>query len=77
MYIVLEMQTTGDTTAILPPVGFTDLNVAYQKYYQVLSAAAVSKVPIHTAMIISPKGEVIRTDYFEHEEVVVETEVEE
>lgn len=65
MYIVLEMQT-GETTAIVPPVTYEDLNVAYQKYYTALAAAAVSKVPLHTVMLLTDKGELMRVESFEH-----------
>lgn len=71
MYIVIELQTTGETTAIVPPVAFADLNQAYQKYYTVLSAAAVSTLPIHAAAIINETGAMVRSDVFEHP---VETE---
>ena len=69
MYIVIEMQTNNGTTAIVPPVTFDDINKAYQKYYQILSAAAVSSVPTHTAIILTERGDVVRVEHFEHNEV--------
>ena len=55
MYIVIEMQTNGETTAVLNTV-FNDRNLALQKYYTILSAAAVSQVEIHTAMVVNEFG---------------------
>lgn len=72
MYIVIEMQTNNGTTAIVPPVTFENINQAYQKYYQVLSAAAVSSVPTHTAIILTERGDVVRVEHFEHNEVTEE-----
>lgn len=72
MFIVIEMQTNNGTTAIVPPVTFDDINKAYQKYYQVLSAAAVSSVPTHTAIILTERGDVVRVEHFEHNEVTEE-----
>lgn len=66
MYVVIEMQTTDGVTAVVPPVAFDDLNHAYQKFYTVLSAAAVSNVPLHSAVIINDRGELIRTESFDH-----------
>lgn len=66
MYLVLEIQTNNGTTAVVPAVAFTDLNRAYQKYYTALAAAAVSTVEVHTVMLFTEKGEMIRVEFFEH-----------
>ena len=69
-YVVIEMQTSESTAVLATP--HTDINVAMQKFYTVLAAAAVSKVPIHTALLITNKGLVLKAETFKHE-----TEVEE
>ena len=67
MYIVIEMQTAnGEVGTIINK--FDDINKAYQKYYQILSAAAVSSVPTHTAIILTERGDVVRVEHFEHVE---------
>lgn len=71
MYLVLELQTNNGTTAVVPAVAYADLNKAYQKYYTALAAAAVSTVEVHTVMLFTEKGEMIRVEFFEHP---VETE---
>lgn len=55
MYIVTELQTNGEVTAILNDT-FTDKGLALQKYHTILAAAAVSEVEVHTAMIINEIG---------------------
>lgn len=66
MYIVLELQTTNGTTAVVPPVAFDNLEQAYQKFYTVLAAAAVSSVQIHSATMLNENGDLIRAEHFEH-----------
>lgn len=67
MYIVTELQTNGETTAVLNYT-YTDKNVAYQKYHTILAAAAVSSVKIHTALIMNEFGLVEARETFEHNE---------
>lgn len=65
MYIVTELQTNGETTAVLNYT-YTDKNVAYQKYHTILAAAAVSSIEIHTALIMNEYGLVEARETFEH-----------
>lgn len=64
MYIVIEMQTNGTTTAVLNNA-FTDRNLALQKYYTVLAAAAVSQVEVHTAILVDEFGNTHYQDSFD------------
>ena len=54
MFIVLEIQKT-DSIATLVFTAETR-NEGESKYHQVLAAAAISSVPIHSAMLISEDG---------------------
>lgn len=65
MYIVIELQT-NDGVASTIVNSYDTLNEAYQKYYLILSSAAVSSVDVHTAIILSGHGEIICADSFEH-----------
>lgn len=65
MYIVTELQTTGNTTSVLTDV-FTDEALANQKYYTILSFAAVSTVDIHSAAILNEYGGVLKNETFDH-----------
>ena len=55
MYIVTELQTNGETTAVLNYT-YTDKNIALQQYHTILASAAVSQVQVHTAMIVNEIG---------------------
>ena len=65
-YIVIEIQKT-DTVATLVNA-YDDRNDAYSKYYAVLSAAAKSSVPLHSAVILTDEGNKLESKYFNHEE---------
>ena len=65
MYTVIELQTNGGVTTPLTTV-FDDENLAYQKFYQILSFVVVSDVEIHTAMVINEYGAVLRSDTYSH-----------
>lgn len=65
MYVVIELQTSnGQVSPIVN--AYSTLNEAYQKYYLILSAAAVSSVSVHAAIIVSDHGEIICAESFEH-----------
>lgn len=65
-YIVIETQTTGGVTAVVPPVSYTDRNQAEAKLHTVLAAAAVSQVEEHAAMILTSDGRVVRSECYRH-----------
>lgn len=65
MFIVTELQTSGETTAVLNAV-FTDRNLAEQQYHTILASAAVSTVPIHAASIFNELGQTIKNEYYYH-----------
>ena len=65
MYIVIELQT-NDGVASTVVNSYDTLNEAYQKYYLILSAAAVSSIDVHAAIILSEHGEIICANSFEH-----------
>ena len=65
MYIVAEFQTTGDTTAILT-YSYTESNLAEQKYHEILSAAAVSSVPLHAVSMLNEYGCVAKNEFYTH-----------
>lgn len=67
MYIVIELQTNGTTTATLTNA-YTDKNTAYQKYHTILAAASVSPVETHTALIMNEFGIVEARETFTHTE---------
>ena len=68
MYIVIELQKSGNTLAHLETVHETK-DEAESKFHQVLAAAAVSQVPIHSAAMLDDSGFLVRTESYSHEVV--------
>ena len=66
-YLVVEMQKQIDGSMSHLETAFTDRNTAEQKYHEVLSYAAVSTIPIHTAVILSEEGNLIKKETYRHE----------
>ena len=67
MFIVMEVQVFADGGKSTPCYAFDNKNSAEQKYHAVLSSAAVSKLPIHTAFMLTEDGYVIKSECFRHE----------
>lgn len=68
MYAVVELQKMNDTTLSHLTDSYQTINEAYSKYHTVLAAAAISTVPLHSAVILSETGDVLATEHFTHEE---------
>jgi hypothetical protein len=64
MYIVLEIQTSTTVATIVN--SYEDRNQAESKYHQILSAAALSSVPKHSAVLMDDVGETIKMDSYIH-----------
>lgn len=75
MYIVLEIQVNKDGTVGTLISKYDSREESLQKYYQILSYAAVSEVPKHSAMIITDDAMVVKCECFIHDEEVEENEV--
>lgn len=67
MYIILEIQKydNGSIGTIVNSV--LDYNDALNRFYTVLAAAAISQVPLHSAVLMTEAGGVLRTESFIHE----------
>lgn len=65
MYIVIEMQTTGNTTA-MNSWDFEERNAAESKLHEVSMYAAISAVPIHTVVILNAEGEKVKKEVYKH-----------
>jgi hypothetical protein len=81
MYIIIEIQTYNDGQVGTLVDSFSDRNLAEQKYHLILSAAAVSSVPTHAAVMLMDDGYQIKKETYYHTppapEPVVEEPVEE
>lgn len=67
-YLVIEIQNTNGNVAHLFDA-FDDRNQAESKYHLVLSAAAVSAVHVHTAMLCTDDGFTLEAKSYKHEAV--------
>lgn len=72
VYIVIEIQATEETeqspaTAATIVNTYTDRAVAEQKYHNVLAAASVSAVPVHSAVMLTGDGTRIKGETYRHE----------
>lgn len=66
MFIVLELQSTGESTAHLFTTFATEAE-AESHFHTVLAAAAVSSVRYHSALLMDNKGNVRRSETYSHE----------
>ena len=71
MYLVIEIQATNGTIAVLPVATFNELQQAESSYYYRLASAAISSVGIHTVVLMDNFGYVLKSEYYKH---VVESE---
>lgn len=68
MYIVLEIQKQSDTQVATLTDSYAELSQAEQKYHTVLSYAAVSELPIHSAVLMDDSGYTLKNETYIHEQ---------
>lgn len=66
MYIVIEIQKNQNGSVGTLVNSYEDRNTAEQKYHQVLAAAAVSSLPVHTAVMLMEDGYSIKKETYRH-----------
>ena len=71
MFIVIELQGNGETVANIVTTHATQAE-AESKYHLVLSAAAISNVPVHAAVMLSEEGFPMLHQCYKHEATVQE-----
>lgn len=76
MYIVIELQKTGDQVANIV-TSHASRQEAEAKYHAVLAAAAVSAVPVHSAVMLSDEGFPLRNECYKDKASPAETPAEE
>ena len=64
--IILEIQHSNDGTTATICTAYTDQSIAEQKYHQVLAAAAVSAVNVHSAVMLDDMGNRIKGETYYH-----------
>lgn len=66
MYIVIELQKNPEGVVSNIVTGYETLAEAESKYYSILAAAAVSAVPVHSAIIVSEEGFPVKHQCYRH-----------
>lgn len=67
-YFVTEIQIYENGAASTPTTAHDTLNAANAKYHQILASAAVSKLPVHAAIMYVDEGYAIKGECFKHGE---------
>lgn len=65
-YMVVEMQTMADGSVSHLEWVFDTLAEAESKYHGVLSFAAISQLPLHTATLTTTEGALIASQAYHH-----------
>ena len=68
MFIILEAQTNLDGTVGNILTGYENRDEAESKYHSVLSAAAISDLPLHSAFMLTNDAHVIKSECYRHEQ---------
>lgn len=71
-YLVIEIQTNADGTVGNLVYAYDDRNQAESKYHAVLSAAAVSALPMHTCDLIQADGVLLARQCYKHDDEMEE-----
>ena len=71
-YLVIEIQTNADGKIGILTFSYDDRNQAESKYHAVLSAAAISTLPMHTCDLIQADGILLARQSYVHEQEVEE-----
>jgi hypothetical protein len=66
MFIVIELQKNAEGVVSNIVTAFDTLAEAESKYYTILSAAAISKVPVHSAIIVSEEAFPVKYQCYKH-----------
>ena len=66
-YIVMELQKNAEGTVANIVTEHEDLQHAESKYHAILAAAAVSTIPVHSAIIVSEEGFPVKYQCYKHE----------
>lgn len=66
-YIVIELQKNAEGQVANLVTSHETLAEAESKFYAVLSSAAISTIPVHSAIIVSEEGFPVNHQCYKHE----------
>ena len=67
MFYVIEIQKQPNDTFAHLVTTFENESEAKSKFHQILSYAAVSSLPVHTAIVITDEGTLLMRECYKHE----------
>lgn len=68
-YLVIEVQTNPDGTVGNLTFSYDDRNEAESKFHAVLSAAAISALPVHSCALMSNDCVLLKQGCYKHETI--------
>jgi len=66
-YIVIEIQVAQDGAVATIAAAYEDYGAAFNKYHTILAAAAVSALPVHSAIVLDPYGNTLAKQAYTHD----------
>lgn len=66
-YLVIEIQKFDNGAMSTPSYAYDNINSAESKYHAILSGAAVSALPVHSAVLMNETGYLIHSQSYNHE----------
>jgi len=77
MYVAIEQKVKQDGTYEVSTFKKETRDEAEKAYHSILSSAATSVHPIHSAAILNPEGQLIKSECYKHTVIPEEKPVEE
>ena len=65
MFIVIELQTNSEGSVSHIVTNYADKNAAESKFHQILAAAALSNLPVHSALMVDEIGMLYKQDGYD------------
>ena len=72
MYVVIELQKMSDDQLANLVTTHPTLQEAQSKFHQVLSYAAVSKIPLHSCVLLNEDGYSVKVESYAHDSAETE-----
>ena len=67
LYVVVELQTYENGTVGTLVNNYDNREMAESKYHQILTSAAVSSIPCHSAVMMTNEGIILKSERYLHE----------
>lgn len=74
VFVVIEIQSNNEQAATIVN-SYMDRNEAESRFHQILGAAAISQVPVHSAVLLTDTGKCLKNETYRHEAGVSEEEL--